>query len=165
VLRTGENEKLMLTAAHVVGSLSAAHALDERHVLLRTGVGAASSGDPIIGEVIESHPPEPCATVELDACLVRVRDHVSLGHVVRETITSGRARDLRGLDGCPPRTLYVPNTPQHVCSNVSALATLGDERTEDRRDQRSADRTRYDPPDVNGHGASSAEQYRRANGA
>jgi hypothetical protein len=64
VLRAGDNEKLMLTAAHVVGSLSAAHALDERHVLLRTGVGAASSGDPVIGEVIESHPPEPCSTVE-----------------------------------------------------------------------------------------------------
>jgi hypothetical protein len=79
-------------------------------------------------------------------------------------VDDGRAEVL-ALDGCPPRTLYVPNTPQHVCSNVSALATLGDERTEDRRDQRSADRTRYDPPDVNGHGASSAEQYRRANGA
>jgi len=88
----------MLTAAHVVGSLSAAHTLDQREVLLRSGVAGGSSGDPRIGEVIESAPAEPSEEVELDACLVRVEDHVTLGNVVRETITSGRARDLEGLD-------------------------------------------------------------------
>ncbi len=36
----------MLTAAHVVGSLSAAHPLGQREVLLRTGIAATTSGDP-----------------------------------------------------------------------------------------------------------------------
>lgn len=115
----------MLTAAHVVGSLSAAHAFDERHVLLRTGFGAASSGDPIIGEVIESHPPEPRTTVELDACLVRVRDHVSLGHVVRETITSGRARDLRGLDDLVPVFKRGINTPSLTTGLLDPTPVIG----------------------------------------
>ncbi len=88
----------MLTAAHVVGSLSAAHPLGQREVLLRTGVAAASSGDPRIGEVIASDPAEPTEEVRLDACLVRVEEHVSLGRIVRETILSGRPRDLSGLD-------------------------------------------------------------------
>lgn len=125
LLRAGDNEELMLTAAHVVGSLSTAHALDERHVLLRTGVGAASSGDPVIGEVIESHPPEPCTTVELDACLVRVRDHVSLGHVVRETITSGRARDLRGLDDLVPVFKRGINTPSLTAGLLDPTPVIG----------------------------------------
>jgi hypothetical protein len=125
VLRAGDDEELMLTAAHVVGSLSAAHAFDERHVLLRTGFGAASSGDPIIGEVIESHPPEPRTTVELDACLVRVRDHVSLGHVVRETITSGRARDLRGLDDLVPVFKRGINTPSLTTGLLDPTPVIG----------------------------------------
>jgi len=115
----------MLTAAHVVGSLSAAHALGERHVLLRTGVGATSSGDPVIGEVIESHPPEPCTTVELDACLVRVRDHVSLGHVVREAITSGRARNLRGLDDLVPVFKRGINTPSLTAGLLDPTPVIG----------------------------------------
>jgi hypothetical protein len=36
--------------------------------------------------------------VLLDACLIRVEDHVTLGQTVRETITSARARDLSGLE-------------------------------------------------------------------
>jgi hypothetical protein len=88
----------MLTAAHVVGSLSAAHSLGQREVLLGTGVGAASSGDPRIGDVVTSHPAEPDDEVRLDASLVLVDEHVSLGHVVRQTITSGRARDLEHAD-------------------------------------------------------------------
>jgi hypothetical protein len=87
----------MLTAAHVLGSLSAAHDLDQREVLhcIQT---KARPGDPRVGDVIESHPAEPCTEVHLDACLVCVDDHVELTQVVRSTITSGRARDLEGLD-------------------------------------------------------------------
>jgi hypothetical protein len=125
VRRAGDNEALMLTAAHVVGSLSAAHALDQHHVLLRAGVGAASSGDPIIGEVIESHPPEPCTTVELDACLVRVRAHVSLGHVVREEITSGRARNLRGLEDLVPVFKRGINTPSLTAGLLDPTPVIG----------------------------------------
>lgn len=88
----------MLTAAHVVGSLSAAHPLGQREVLLRTGIVATTSGDPRIGDVIDSSPAEPSEEVLLDACLVRVEDHVTLGQTVRETITSARARDLTGLE-------------------------------------------------------------------
>lgn len=86
----------MLTAAHVVGSLSAAHPLGQREVLLRTGVAAVPSGDPRIGDVIHSSPAEPSEEVLLDACIVRIDNHVTLGQVVRETIVSGRARDLSG---------------------------------------------------------------------
>ncbi len=98
MLRSGEAQPLLLTAAHVVGSLCAAHPQGRTDVLLRTGVASTSSGDPHIGEVIESHPPEPCEEVELDACLVRVGEHVTLGSVVREQPISGRARDLMGVE-------------------------------------------------------------------
>jgi hypothetical protein len=98
VLRSGEAQPLLLTAAHVVGSLCAAHSQARTDVLLRTGVASTSSGDPQIGEVIESHPPEPCEEVQVDACLVRVGEHVSLRSVVREYPTSGRARDLRDVE-------------------------------------------------------------------
>ncbi len=40
--------------------------------------------------------------MQLDACLVRVDDHVTLGGVVREAVASGRARDLDGLDDLIP---------------------------------------------------------------
>ncbi len=89
---------MMLTAAHVVGSLSAAHLLGQREVLLGRTAARASSGDPRIGEVIASHPAEPSEEVQIDACLVRVDDHVALTQVVRDTITSGRPRDLHGVD-------------------------------------------------------------------
>ncbi len=89
---------MLLTAAHVVGSLCAAHPQGRIDVLLRTGVASTSSGDPLIGEVIESHPPAPREEVELDACIVRVGEHVSLGSVVREQAMSGRARDLMGVE-------------------------------------------------------------------
>ena len=98
MLRRGEARPLLLTAAHVVGSLCAAHPKGRADVLLRTGVASTSSGDPQIGEVIESHPAEPCEEVKLDACLVRVGEHVTLGSVLREQPTSGRARDLTGIE-------------------------------------------------------------------
>jgi hypothetical protein len=101
----------MLTAAHVVGSLSVAHVLGQHEVLLRTGLASTSSGDPRIGEVIDSAPAEPCEEVELDACLVRVEDHVKLGQVVRETITSGRARNLDGLNDLVTVFKRGANTP------------------------------------------------------
>lgn len=88
----------MLTAAHVVGSLSAAHSLGQREVLLRSGVAAIPSGDPKIGDVVQSSPAEPSEEVLLDACLVRIDDHVTLGRVVRGAPISGRARDLSGVD-------------------------------------------------------------------
>jgi hypothetical protein len=52
------------------------------------------SGDPRIGEVIESHPPEPRDEVELDASLVRVDDDVKLSGIVRETVISRRPCDF-----------------------------------------------------------------------
>lgn len=54
--------------------------------------------DPRIGQVIASHPVEPCEEVQLDACLIRVDEHVTLRQVVRETIVSGRARDLSAAE-------------------------------------------------------------------
>lgn len=98
MLRSGKTQPMLLTAAHVVGSLSAAHPQGRTDVLLRTGVASTSSGDPYIGEVIESHPPEPCDEVELDACLVRVGEHVNLGNVVREQPISAQARNLMGVE-------------------------------------------------------------------
>lgn len=47
----------------------------------------------------------------LDACLVRVDDHVRLGRVVRETVISGRARDLSGLDDLVTVVKRGINTP------------------------------------------------------
>jgi hypothetical protein len=96
VTRDGKT-MMMLTAAHVVGSLSAAHPLGWREVRLGTGTKDLSATDPRIGDVIESHPPEPCERVELDACLVRIDEHVTLGGGVRAKIASGEARNL---DGC-----------------------------------------------------------------
>jgi hypothetical protein len=93
VLRAGCDAPLLLTAAHVVGSLSAAHPLGQKDVLLGSGP-AAGAGDPHIGRVLESHPPEPCVEVDLDASLVEVEDHVTLGRHVRETILSGVPREL-----------------------------------------------------------------------
>jgi hypothetical protein len=90
---------MMLTAAHVVGSLSSAHLLGQREVLLLPDVAASSSsGDPRIGDVVLSDPAEPTEEIRLDACLVRVDDHVTLRQVVRDTITSGRARNLEEVD-------------------------------------------------------------------
>jgi trypsin len=94
VTRDGEETPLLLTAAHVVGSLSAAHPLGQTEVLLGAMPISPASGDPHIGDVIESHPSEPCDEVELDACLVRVDDDVTLSNVVRTTVISRRPRDL-----------------------------------------------------------------------
>jgi hypothetical protein len=82
-----------LTAAHVLGSLSAAHPLGQTEVLLGTRL-AASAADPRIGDVIESHPAQPCEEVELDACLVEIDEHVTLGQHVRETVLSCVPREI-----------------------------------------------------------------------
>jgi hypothetical protein len=97
VVRNGGGS-LMLTAAHVVGSLSAAHSLEQYEVLHGTNPDCPQAGDPRIGEVIESHPPQPCEEITLDACLVQIDDHVTLGRKVRGRVVSGRARDLTGVD-------------------------------------------------------------------
>ena len=89
-----EGRELFLTAAHVVGSLSPAHGIDPTEVLLQIGVGAAGSGDPVIGRVVKSSPEEPTETVQLDASLVSTSENVTLGAVVRSTICSGRPRHL-----------------------------------------------------------------------
>lgn len=89
---------MLLTAAHVTGSLSAAHALNHGEVLLLSGGAVGGSGDPRIGDVLRSHPAEPSDEVHLDAALVRLDDHVTLERVVREHATSGRARDLEGCE-------------------------------------------------------------------
>jgi len=89
-------EALALTAAHVVGSLSAAHGGDQTEVLLRRDV-AFGSGDPRLGFVRASHPPEPCEDIEIDASLVELQDDVEAGHVLRENQTSARPLDLDGI--------------------------------------------------------------------
>ncbi|MGI8596774.1 MAG: hypothetical protein ACR2LY_05750 [Thermoleophilaceae bacterium] len=94
VRHTSCNRPLMLTAAHVVGSLSAAHPLGQKEVLLGRGP-APLSGDPLIGDAVASHPPEPSDVVELDACLVALQDHVDLRQEVRGgVVTSGRPREM-----------------------------------------------------------------------
>ena len=90
----GDGRKLFLTAAHVVGSLSPAHGNNPIEVLLRIGVGAVGSGDPVIGQVVKSSPCEPSETVLIDASLVLTPDNVTLGAVVRSTVCSGRPRKL-----------------------------------------------------------------------
>jgi len=55
---------------------------------------APASGDPLVGLVSESHPPQPCAEIEIDASLVLAGDHVALGQVVRQTSTSACWREL-----------------------------------------------------------------------
>ncbi len=77
-----------------MGSLSAAHPLGQTEVVLGAMPISPASGDPRIGEVIESHPPVPADEVELDACLVRVEDEVTLTSVVRQAVMSRRPRDL-----------------------------------------------------------------------
>lgn len=89
---------MLLTAAHVVGSLSAAHPLGQTEVLLGASAVWAASGDPRIGDAITSNPPEPVDEVELDAALVRVDDDVALSGVVRATRVSRRPRDLHDED-------------------------------------------------------------------
>ena len=47
----------LLTAAHVIGSLSWAHGSERTDVLLAENSGVPGSGDPIVGHVHSSHPP------------------------------------------------------------------------------------------------------------
>lgn len=103
-MRDAEGAPLLLTAAHVVGSLSAAHPLGQTEVVLGAMPISPASGDPHIGEVIVSHPPEPCDEVELDASLVRVDNDVILSGTVRETVISRRPRDLD--DECEPIIVF-----------------------------------------------------------
>lgn len=84
---------MILTAAHVVGSLSTGYP-GATEVLLGTGPASPSSGDRRIGETVESHPPEPCDEVDLDACLIRVDPHVALGSAVQDVKLSRVPRDL-----------------------------------------------------------------------
>jgi len=86
-------EPLALTAAHVVGSLSAAHGDAPTEVLLTRGV-APGSGDPRLGFVRTSHPPEPCEDIEIDASLIELEKDTEAGHVLRENQTSARPLDL-----------------------------------------------------------------------
>ena len=105
----------MLTAAHVVGSLSLAHPLDQREVLLGAAFARPSSGDPRIGDVIASHPAEPSEEVQIDASLVRVDEHVTLTQLVRDTITSELGDEPnRGLRRCSRRIF-----PENAGSSVS----------------------------------------------
>jgi hypothetical protein len=97
VLRDRDGRPLLLTAAHVLGSLSAAHSLGQTEVLLGVGL-TASAADPRIGQVIESHPPEPCTEVHLDACLVKIDGHITLNRHVRETILSAAPREIADED-------------------------------------------------------------------
>jgi Trypsin len=91
---TGPNgESLALTAAHVVGSLSAAHGSQPTEVLLTQNI-APGSGDPRLGIVTDSHPEEPCEEIEIDASLFRLDNEVETGNVLRETPMSGRPVDL-----------------------------------------------------------------------
>jgi len=96
VVRRGEKEQLMLTAAHVVGSLSTAHDETLTEVLLGEGVAVLPS-DPTIGRVLASHPEDPCREIEVDASVVSAEPGVSFNRVIREAETSRRPRDLNDL--------------------------------------------------------------------
>lgn len=91
---------MLLTAAHVVGSLSAAHPLGQTEVLLGATAVWGGSNDPRIGDVCASHPSDPGDEIELDAALVRVDDNVSMSDVVRHERMSGRPREVED-DGEP----------------------------------------------------------------
>jgi hypothetical protein len=86
----------MLTAAHVVGSLSEAHGPQPIEVLLGEGPAVLPS-DPRIGVVLESHPPEPCREIEVDASVVLADSNVGLHQVVRQEATSRCPRDLNSM--------------------------------------------------------------------
>jgi hypothetical protein len=72
-------------------------------VLLAANSGVPGSGDPTIGHVHLSHPPEPCAEVELDTSLIAAVDGVTLNDIVRAERLSGIARDVEAtaLDDNP----------------------------------------------------------------
>lgn len=63
-------------------------------MLLAANSGVPGSGDPVIGHLHLSHPPEPCEEVELDASLIAAVDRVTLNDIVREECLSGIARDV-----------------------------------------------------------------------
>jgi hypothetical protein len=94
VCRAVDRATFLLTAAHVVGSLSWAHELSRTDVLLAANSGVPGSGDPIIGHVHLSHPDEPCDVVELDASLVGPVERVALTDVVCDERPSGIPRDV-----------------------------------------------------------------------
>ncbi len=84
----------LLTAAHVIGSLSWAHGSERTDVRLAENSGIPGSGDPIVGHVHSSHPHEPREEVELDASLIAAVDGVTLKDIVREQGLSGIPRDV-----------------------------------------------------------------------
>jgi hypothetical protein len=83
----------LLTAAHVVGSLSQAYGTGRTDVLLANGTLAAG-GDPTIGNVVLSHPSEPCDEIMFDAALVAPSPGVTLTSTVRNRVVSCLARDV-----------------------------------------------------------------------
>lgn len=93
----------LLTAAHVIGSLSWAHGSERTDVLLAENSGVPGSGDPIVGHVHSSHPAEPCQEVELDVSLITAVNGATLNDIVREQNLSGIARDVEAtaLDDNP----------------------------------------------------------------
>jgi Trypsin len=94
VCESATGRTFLLTAAHVVGSLSWAHPSHRMDVLLAANSGVPGSGDPTIGHVHLSHPPEPCEEVELDASLIAAVNGVTLNDIVRDECLSGIARDV-----------------------------------------------------------------------
>jgi hypothetical protein len=90
--RTGQ--RLLLTAAHVVGSLSWAHELARTDVLVAAAGGPPGAGDRTMGDVVVSHPPEPTKLVMLDAALVAPLAHVTLGGPVRAGTLSSVPRNV-----------------------------------------------------------------------
>jgi hypothetical protein len=99
VLHPDEDRPLMLTAAHVVGSLSLAHPLGQREVLLGAAFARPSSGDPRIGDVIASYPAEPSEEVQIDASLksgLPIRDASvnEFGELTNDTGFLAKERDL-----------------------------------------------------------------------
>lgn len=98
-----DGEAFLLTAAHVAGSLSWAHGSGRDDVRLAQMSKVPSAGDPKIGRVFLSHPPDPCRDVEIDAALILPEQGVSLGDVVRRQVVSGRHRDVEAtaLDDSP----------------------------------------------------------------
>jgi hypothetical protein len=103
VRRKADGSVFLLTAAHVVGSLSWAHGLDRDDVRLATKSGVPGSGDPAIGHVHLSHPDEPCDEVQIDASLITPAQSVVLNDVIRGGPLSGRPRDVEAtaLDDNP----------------------------------------------------------------
>ena len=130
VRETATGRTFLLTAAHVLGSLSWAHEFDRGDVLLATNSGVPGSGDPTIGHVHLSHPSEPCEEVQLDASLISAVDGVTLSDVVREEHLSGIARNVEetAVDDNPvivyKRGIMEPKLTSGLLEPIATLARL-----------------------------------------